>query len=168
LAPQSLRIIASFPLRLRGSAVYLFTVFDAWGPKKMQNRGDAESQRINELTEAIIGAAIEVHKHLGPGLLESAYEACLCQELESRGLSYTRQVPLPVEYKGMKIDCGYRLDVVVENQVVLELKSVLEWHPVYDAQLLTYLKISGLKIGLGINFNVPLLKDGIHRKVLGL
>lgn len=75
---------------------------------------------------------------------------------------------LPIEYKGMKIDCGYRLDIVVESRVVLELKSVLEWHPVYDAQLLTYLKVSGLKIGLGINFNVPLLKDGIHRKVLGL
>lgn len=131
----------------------------------MMNRGDTETQRINLLTEAIIGSAIDVHRHLGPGLLESAYEACLCRELDDRGLKYARQVPLPVEYKGLKIDCGYRLDLVVEQLVIVELKAVLEWHPVFEAQLLTYLKISGLKAGLAINFNMPLLKNGIHRMV---
>jgi GxxExxY protein len=129
------------------------------------NRRDTETQRINLLTEAIIGSAIDVHRHLGPGLLESAYEACLCRELDDRGLKYTRQVPLPVEYKGLKVDCGYRLDLVVERLVIVELKAVLEWHPVFEAQLLTYLRISGLKAGLAVNFNVPLLKDGIHRMV---
>jgi GxxExxY protein len=129
------------------------------------NRGDTETQRINKVTESIIGSAIEVHRHLGPGLLESAYETCLCRELDDRGLQNVRQVPLPVEYKGMKIDCGYRLDIVVEQLVIIELKAVLDWHPVFEAQLLTYLKISGFKAGLAINFNVPLLKDGIHRMV---
>jgi GxxExxY protein len=128
----------------------------------MIHRGDVEAQRINQVTETIIGSAIDVHRHLGPGLLESAYEACLCRDLDDRGLKYTRQVPLPVEFKGLKIDCGYRLDLIVEQLVIVELKAVLEWHPVFEAQLLTYLKISGLKAGLAINFNVPLLKDGIH------
>jgi GxxExxY protein len=126
----------------------------------MMNRGDTETLRINQITETIIGSAIEVHRHLGPGLLESAYEACLCRELDDRGIKYARQVSLPVVYKDVLIDCGYRLDVVVEQLVIIELKAVLEWHPVFETQLLTYLKISGLKVGLGINFNVPLLKDG--------
>jgi GxxExxY protein len=118
---------------------------------------------INDLTGRIIGAAIEVHKALGPGLLESAYEECLCYEFNLRKLSYQRQQELPVKYKDIKLDCGYRLDMVVENQVILELKSCDSLQPIHEAQLLTYLKLSGLKIGLLINFNVTILKDGIKR-----
>ena len=118
---------------------------------------------INDLTGRIIGAAIEVHKALGPGLLESAYEECLCHELYLRKIRYKRQQELPIEYKGMKLDCGYRLDVVVERQVVLELKSCENLQPIHEAQLLTYLKLIDLKIGLLINFNVPVLRHGIKR-----
>jgi len=118
-----------------------------------------------ELTEAIIGAAIEVHKELGPGLLESAYEECLCHELSLRGLCFHRQVSLPVQYKKVKLDCGYRMDVVVAEAVVLELKAVEEILPIHEAQLITYLKLSKKPVGLLINFNVPLLKDGILRRV---
>jgi GxxExxY protein len=120
---------------------------------------------VNQLSNKIIGAAIEVHKALGPGLLESAYEECLCQELELRGLHYERQKPLPVVYKGRKLDCGYRLDVVVENEIILELKSSETLEPIYDAQLLTYLKLSGLHLGLILNFNVSMMRDGIRRIV---
>ncbi|QEG33352.1 GxxExxY protein [Bythopirellula goksoeyrii] len=129
------------------------------------NRGDDEAQRINQVTDVIIGSAIEVHRHLGPGLLESAYETCLFKELETRGLKYSRQVVLPVTYKGVEVECGYRMDIVVEQEVVIEVKSVVDWHPVYEAQLLSYLKLSGYKVGLAINFNVPLLKTGIKRMV---
>ena len=118
------------------------------------------------LTGRVIGAAIEVHKQLGPGLLESAYEVCLCREFELLGIAFERQVPLPVEYKGLRLDGGYRLDLVVEGQLILELKSVEELLPLHEAQLLTYLKLSGIKVGLLINFNVPALKDGIKRRVL--
>lgn len=121
----------------------------------------------NELTAEIIGAAIEVHRHLGPGLLESAYEECLCRELSLRGIGVERQKPLPVAYKGQELDCGFRIDLLVED-VVVELKSVEELLPVHEAQLLTYLKLSGKQIGLIINFNVPVLKQGIRRRVLGL
>jgi GxxExxY protein len=117
------------------------------------------------LTELVIGAAIEVHKELGPGLMESAYEECLCHELSARNLLFQRQVPLPVCYKKIKLDCGYRMDIVVENNVVLELKSVEAILPIHEAQLLTYLKLSRMPVGLLINFNVPLLKDGILRRV---
>ena len=120
---------------------------------------------VNQLSNKIIGAAIEVHKALGPGLLESAYEECLCQELELRGLHYERQKPLPVVYKGRKLDCGYRLDVVIENEIILELKSSETLEPIYDAQLLTYLKLSGLHLGLILNFNVSMMRDGIRRIV---
>ena len=120
---------------------------------------------INQLSNKIIGAAIEVHKALGPGLLESAYEECLCEELDLRGLQYKRQEPLPLRYKGRKLDCGYRLDVVVENAIVLELKSCEKIEPIYEAQLLTYLKLSGLHLGLILNFNVTMMKDGIKRIV---
>jgi GxxExxY protein len=120
----------------------------------------------NEITEQIIGAAIEVHRVLGPGLLESAYEECLCHELKLRGLSFERQRPLPVEYKGIKLDCGYRLDLLVENAIVLEIKAVSAIEPVQEAQLLTYLRIGGWRIGLLVNFNVPVLKNGIRRRVL--
>lgn len=119
-----------------------------------------------ELTGAVIGAAIEVHKALGPGLLESAYEECLCHELRLRGKAFHRQVSLPVEYKGIKLDCGYRMDLIVDNSIVVELKSVDKIMPVHEAQLLTYLRLSGLRIGLLINFKVPVLKDGIVRMIL--
>lgn len=119
-----------------------------------------------ELTEAIIGAAIEVHRTLGPGLLESAYEECLCHELQLRGLGYTRQIPMPVVYKGVRLDCGYRIDLLVEDKVVLELKTVEKLAPIHEAQLLTYLRLSGKRVGLLINFHSPVLKDGIKRMVL--
>ncbi|MBZ5704174.1 MAG: GxxExxY protein [Acidobacteriia bacterium] len=117
-------------------------------------------------TSPIIGAAIEVHRALGPGLLESTYEECLCHELRLRGLEFRRQVAIPVLYKGVSLDCGYRLDLVVQDEVVLELKSVEQLLPVHEAQLLTHLKLSGKRVGLLINFNVPLLTEGISRKVL--
>ena len=120
---------------------------------------------INELSRKIIGAAIEVHKALGPGLLESAYEECLCREFELKGLVHERQKPLPVVYKGRKLDCGYRLDVVVGNRIILELKSCERLQNIHKAQLLTYLKLSGLQLGLLLNFNVPVMKDGIVRMV---
>ena len=122
----------------------------------------------NEISNKIIQAAIEVHRHLGPGLLESAYEECLCYEVSKTGLSFKRQQNLPVEYKGIKLDCGYRLDLVVEEKVIVELKSVEKLLPIHQAQLLTYLRLSELKLGLLINFNSALLKDGIKRMVLNL
>lgn len=120
----------------------------------------------SELTEAILGAAINVHRELGPGLLESAYEECLCVELDERGLKYQRQLDLPVFYKGRSISCNYRMDLVVEDTVVLEIKSVDKIHEIHKAQLLTYLKLSRKKIGMLVNFNTPLLKNGIVRMVL--
>jgi len=118
------------------------------------------------LTEKIIGAAIEVHKELGPGLLESAYKACLAQELALRGVAFECEKPMPVEYKGLKLDIGYRLDVLVDDRVILELKAVEQLTPLHEAQLLTYLRLSGVRVGLLINFNVPVLKDGLVRRVL--
>jgi len=132
-----------------------------------------ESQRHREneeqkdpRTSPIIGAAIEVHRLLGPGLLESAYEECLCHELYLRGISFERQVALPVSFKGILLDCGYKIDLVVEGEVVIELKTVERILPVHEAQLLTYLKLSGKHVGLLINFNVPLLARGIIRRIL--
>jgi GxxExxY protein len=119
-----------------------------------------------ELTEEIIGAAIEVHRELGPGLLESAYEAALAYELTKRGVAFERQAALPVHYKDVLIEIGYRLDLVVANEVVVELKSVDRVDRIHEAQLMTYLKLSGKKVGLLINFNVTLLKDGITRRIL--
>jgi len=121
---------------------------------------------MKELTEKMIGAAIEVHRFIGPGLLESAYEECLAHEMKIRGLNFERQVSLPVAYKGVKLDCGYRLDFLIENAVVLELKAVDALQPIHEAQLLTYLKLGGWSVGLLINFNVPVLKNGIKRVVL--
>ena len=118
------------------------------------------------ITEQIIGAAIEVHKVLGPGLMESAYEECLCRELALRGIGVERQLPLPVEYKGIRLDCSYRLDLLVEQSVVVEIKSLSSIEPIHEAQLLTYLKLGGWKLGLLINFNVPALKDGVRRRIL--
>ena len=117
-------------------------------------------------TGSIIGAAIEVHRHLGPGLLESAYEECLCHELHLRGLDFRRQVDLPVLYKGLKLDCGYKLDLIVQETVILELKVTERLHPIHEAQLLTYLRMTGKPVGLLINFNVALLTQGIIRMVL--
>ena len=120
---------------------------------------------INDLTGAVIGAAIEVHRVLGPGLLESAYEECLCFELEARGIAYKRQQDLPINYKGNKLDCGYRLDLLIEDKLIVELKSCEHLLPIHEAQLLTYLRLSEKKIGLLINFNMPVLKDGIKRLI---
>jgi len=117
------------------------------------------------MTQRIIAAAIEVHRHLGPGLLESAYEECLCYELARAGLRFERQVPLPVSYKGLHLDCAYRMDLVVEGSVIVELKAIDELLPIHKAQLLTYLKASGKEVGLLINFNVPVLRNGIKRMV---
>jgi len=119
-----------------------------------------------ELTEKIIGAAIEVHRELGPGLLKSSYQACLEHELGLRELSFQREIPLPVIYKGIHLDCAYRMDLIVEGKVLLELKTVEKLNPVHEAQLLTYLKLSGLKVGLLINFNSAVLRNSIKRMVL--
>ncbi len=120
--------------------------------------------KLEELTKEIIGAAIEVHKALGPGLLESAYEECLCHELRLRELAFESQPSLPVAYKSVKLDCGYRVDIVVEGKVVI--KCVNELLPVHDAQLLTYMRLGGSEVGLLINFHVAVLKEGLRRKVL--
>jgi GxxExxY protein len=119
-----------------------------------------------ELTEAIIGAAIEVHRELGPGLLESTYEICLAHELQLRGLKFRREIPLPVLYKGVRLECGYRIDLIVEEKVLLELKTVEKLIPIHEAQLLTYLKLSKIKIGLLINFNSPVIRNSIKRMAL--
>jgi GxxExxY protein len=118
---------------------------------------------LNELTHEVISAAIEVHKSLGPGLLESAYEDCLCHELGLWGIPHERQKELPIEYKGVRLDCVYRLDVVVANSLILELKACEKLERIHEAQLLTYLKLARMKLGLLINFNVPVLKNGIRR-----
>ena len=120
---------------------------------------------INQLTGKVIGAAIEVHKALGPGLLESTYEECLCHELQLRQIAYERQKPLPIEYKGVRLDCGYRLDLLVQGKIILELKACEKIDPIHEAQLLTYLKLTGLNVGLLLNFNVPVMRDGIVRIV---
>jgi GxxExxY protein len=127
----------------------------------------AKRQKADGLSREIIGAAIEVHRHLGPGLFESAYEECLCCELGLRGIKFKRQVPLPLNYKGMSLDCGYRIDLLVEDLVIVELKAVEATVPIHEAQLLTYLKLRNAWLGLIINFNVKMLKDGVRRLVNG-
>ena len=122
---------------------------------------------INKLSGIILDSAIEVHRHLGPGLLESVYEVCLCKELELRNVKFLKQVPLPIVYKGEKLNYDYRIDILVENEIVVELKSVDILHPVFEAQLLTYLKLADKKLGLLINFNVPKLIDGFKRLING-
>jgi GxxExxY protein len=124
-------------------------------------------ERLNAITESVIGAAIHVHRALGPGLLESAYETCLAFELGKRGIRVEQQKPIPLIYEQVKLDCGYRIDLLVEGSVVVEIKSVDALAPIHEAQVITYLKLSGCKVGLLINFNVQLLKDGIHRFVNG-
>jgi GxxExxY protein len=122
--------------------------------------------RYEDLTRQIVGAAIEVHKAIGPGLLESVYEECLCHELKLRGLRFQRQVAVPVIYKGVKLESGHRLDVIVEETVILEIKTVDRHHPIFEAQLLTYMRLLQKPVGFVINFNVPILRTGIVRKVL--
>jgi GxxExxY protein len=126
-----------------------------------------EKRRLDRITEAIIGAAIEVHRNLGPGLLESAYQSCLMYELVQLGHLVEKEKPLPVLYKQIYMECGYRLDLVVDNAVIVELKSIDRIAPIHEAQLMSYLKISGMKVGLLINFNVSMLVKGIRRKVNG-
>ena len=120
----------------------------------------------NQVTREVIGAAIEVHRSLGPGLLESAYEECLCHEFALRGLRFERQKPVPVVYKAIKLACGFRVDLLVEGQVVVELKSIEDLAPIHEAIVLTYLRMSGVGLGLLINFNVRVLKDGIRRFIV--
>jgi GxxExxY protein len=126
------------------------------------------STEVNKVTEDIIGAAIEVHRLVGPGLLESAYEECLCRELSLRNIPYEKQLNLPVQYKGLALDCGYRIDLLVKSIVVVEIKAVEKILPIHEAQLMTYLRLGGWQIGLLINFNEVLLRHGIRRRVLGL
>ena len=135
--------------------------FDPAQVKTMQASTDRDP-----LSHEVIGAAIEVHRQLGPGLLESAYEQCLCHELFLRKLKVERQVDLPVSYKGIQVDLGYRLDLVVDDALIVELKTVEQIMPIHEAQLLTYLKLSGKKIGLLLNFHSPTIRDGIKRMAL--
>ena len=141
----------------------------------MMNHRGTEAQRKDlvvmreprdPLTQQVIGAALEVHRVLGPGLLESAYEECLCFELSISGIPFHRQVPLPVAYKGVTLECGYRMDLVVPERLVIEIKTVEKILSVHEAQLLTYLRLSGIKTGLLINFHTAVIKDGIRRMVL--
>ena len=129
----------------------------------MDDHRDTETQRLNLITEKVIGASIEVHKGLGPGLLESAYERCLCYELSLAGLKFERQVPLPLVYKDVKLESGYIMDLVVEDLLVVELKAVERLMPIHEGQLLSYLKLADKRIGLLLNFHIPVLKDGIKR-----
>jgi GxxExxY protein len=122
--------------------------------------------RTNEITHSVIGAAIEVHRALGPGLLESVYQRCLARELDSRGIPFQFERPISLEYKGLHLECGYRLDLLIANRVAVEVRSVEALAPIHEAQLLTYLRLGGWQVGLLINFNVVVLKDGIRRKAL--
>ena len=153
--------------RSRGDAEKDAESFEMADKSKSNNAETAETRTIieNVLTDQIIGCAIEVHRTLGPGLLESVYEECLCYELSQIGLRFERQVHLPVSYKGIKLECGHKLDLVVEDAVVVELKAIDELAPIHQAQLLTYLKTSSKKVGLLINFNVQFLKNGLKRVV---
>jgi len=144
---------------------------DPPGHKKVFTAERAETaeinkeERLNKITETIIGVAVDVHRAMGPGLLESAYEACMVYDLTHAGLKVEHQKPLPIIYRGVRLDCGYRLDLVIENEIILELKSVERLLPIHKAQLISYLKLSHCNIGLLINFNVRILKDGIQRIV---
>lgn len=126
-----------------------------------------KEERLNKITETIIGSAINVHRALGPGLLESAYESCLIYDLGQAGLKVEQQKPIPVVYRNVKLECGYRLDLMVENEVVVEIKSVEKLLPIHKAQLMSYLKLADCRVGLLINFNVEVLKDGLQRIVNG-
>ena len=153
--------------RSRGDAEKDAGSFEMKDKSKPENTETAEVRGSieNVLTDQIIGCAIEVHRYLGPGLLESAYEECLCYELSQIGLRFERQVHLPLSYKGIKLECGHKLDLVVEDSIVVELKSIEDLTPLHHAQLLTYLKSSNKRVGLLINFNVQFLKNGLKRVV---
>ena len=132
----------------------------------MNHQGTKDTKgKSNELSKLIVDASIEVHRFLGPGLLESAYEAALCHELNLRGIPFERQKSMPVSYKGVKINCGYRLDLLVDRLVVVELKAIERMEPIFEAQLLTYLKLTNLWLGMLLNFNVPVMKRGLRRIV---
>lgn len=131
-----------------------------------EEREEHEGSSFEELSHRVIGCAIEVHRILGPGLLESSYQRCLSRELELNGIVHACEAPLPIEYKGLSLECGYRVDVLVESALIVELKSVKTIDPVHEAQLLTYMKLSGIRTGLILNFNVTKLKDGMKRYVL--
>ena len=122
--------------------------------------------KFDEISNKVIGCAIEVHRSLGPGLLESTYEQCLAREMDISGIAFKLQSPLPVEYKGIKLDCGYRVDMLIEDKLIVELKSVEKTLPIHEAQILTYMKLANIQVGLLINFNVERLKEGIKRFVL--
>jgi len=124
-----------------------------------------ENKNLNKITETIIGAAINVHRALGPGLLESAYEACMVYELAQAGLKVEQQKPLPIVYRGVKLECGYRMDLMIDNEIIVEIKSIEKLLPIHQAQLLSYLKLSNCRVGLLINFNIKVLKNGIQRVV---
>jgi GxxExxY protein len=134
---------------------------------KNDDLSDSDRERLNTLTQSIIAGAMRIHQELGPGLLESAYEACLAFELTDRGLAFERQKPLPVIYRGVQVECGYRLDLLVEQAVVVELKAVDRLEPIHQAQLLSYLRLTGCRVGLLINFHVYALRQGIRRLVHG-
>jgi GxxExxY protein len=123
---------------------------------------DGKTGRFDDGSDQIIGACIEVHRHLGPGLLESAYEHCLAYELSLRGFRFERQRPVPVAYKGVRLHCGYRLDIVVEDKFIVEIKAIERLLPIHQAQVLTYLKLTGLPVAFLVNFNVAVLKDGLR------
>jgi GxxExxY protein len=133
----------------------------------MNHNAEIQRTKLNELSGKVIGMCIEIHRELGPGLLESAYEECLAYELSQASLRFERQRALPVRYKEVQLECGYRLDFVVENELIVELKAVTELHPIHEAQLLTYLKLDKKSLGLLINFNVPALKQGVKRVACG-
>lgn len=128
---------------------------------------EAKKERINQLSHRVIGLCIEVHRELGPGLLESAYEEALAYELTHAGLRYERQCDIPLTYKGASLDCGYRLDFIVEDELIIELKSIQAFQPIHQAQLLTYLKLQRRSLGLLLNFNVPVMKEGVKRVAAG-
>ena len=144
--------------------------FNCSPQRHREHKGRTEkrmNEALNKLSYELIGAALEVHRVLGPGLLESSYRKCLYGELFIRHIPFQREWPLPLDYKGLRLDCGYRMDVVVARQIVVEVKSVEALAPIHEAQLLTYLKVGGYRLGLLMNFNVLVLKDGIRRKILG-
>lgn len=136
---------------------------------QLPQSSDVHSDRYylhSSLTGEIIAPAVEVHRERGPGLLESAYQACLCRELAIRGIGFQSEVPLPIDYKGIRLDCGYRMDLVVADKIAIEVKSIEKILPIHEAQLLTYLRLSRLRVGLLMNFNVRLLRHGIIRRIL--
>jgi GxxExxY protein len=133
----------------------------------IHHKGTKDTRDPGDGTFEIVGAAIEVHRRLGPGLLESAYERCLSRELALQGVPFQRQVPLPIEYRGLQLDCGYRLDIVVNQSIIVEIKALAKVLPIHRAQVLTYLRLTRCRLGLLINFNVEVLRNGLHRIING-